>query len=152
MTREIKFRGKRIDTGEWVYGGIYQPPDATFIVTFMEFQEPIDEGGQIVYIPELNKVNHNTIGQASGVTDKEGKEIYEGDFIQCFHNYQKQKYGAIEAVKFTNGAFWLPIWETSLCKYLEDFKKQVEVIGNVHDHHKVPYGQLVKTNQINTAA
>ena len=66
MNREIKFRGKRIDNGEWVYGYL------------------ADED----YINDINsidlssiEVDRDTIGQFTGLFDKNGKEIYEGDIL-----------------------------------------------------------------------
>lgn len=73
MNRTIKFRGKRLDNGEWVYGDLEynRAKNIARIHTY-------DEDGEYLI---QHSVDPATIGQFTGLLDKNGKEIYEGDIL-----------------------------------------------------------------------
>lgn len=135
---EILFRGKRVDNGEWVYGG------------------HVRLGGKFHYIVngENRFVEHyvipETVGQYTGLTDKNGQKIFEGDILKGFeypffrkedgtHNY------FAEVVWFDNSpAFGIYTFKNPESKvsglshgntdYLEEFDSEIwEVIGNIHE-------------------
>lgn len=119
MNREIKFRGKRIDNGEWVYGDLLQPTEICDIYEIANC-ESID-GMRYEVIPE-------TIGQFTGLYDKNGKEIWENDIVEITREgiYEKG------IIIFKNGCFFIKSKENLLALYnceLNNYK--VKVIGNI---------------------
>ena len=136
--REILFRGKRVDNGEWVEGYFIQKGSQTFIASYPYFTGKVHEtswlefcfGGFIEVIPE-------TVGQYTGLTDKNGKKIFEGD---CFKTY----YTGLPAYKNIVGyypehfAFMARCIEMNTVHYLSDYRTSaIEVIGNIHDNPKL---------------
>lgn len=117
MKREIKFRGKCVCTGEWRYGNLDVQPDGR-----MEIFSRADGLQKGMVIPE-------TVGQYTGQEDKDGKNIYEGDFV-AFGDYR----GAVCFAK-SGGAFLIcRDLENTDSGYLlnKDVARQCLVIGNIY--------------------
>lgn len=75
MTREIKFRGKRIGTGEWVYGYYYSECGNTYIIENRQKEDMAKRN-----IPF--RVKADTIGQYTGLKDRNGRDVWEGDLLR----------------------------------------------------------------------
>ena len=111
MKREIKFRGKRLDNGDWVYG---------YLVV-------INERSYIFNDDVRKNVDPATVAQYTGLKDKNGKEIYEGDILDVNFLSHKTK------VKYVMDSFM------ACCKnypneYLYHVCSECQVIGNLHDN------------------
>ena len=120
MNREILFRGKRIDNGEWVYGLIWKKKYNTDRICISYFPNEDDEEAVVRVIPE-------TICQYTGLTDKNGRKIFEWDIV-------KNEYGYIGIAKWEFCSFviyWLS-WSASRDLYV--WSNTVEVIGNIFDN------------------
>ena len=125
---EILFRGKRKDNGEWVEG---------FYVCLNEKEHRIYSGFAETdcgdYYPDFYTVDPETVGQlVSGIPDKNGKEIWEGDILEGADFTAED--GGYGVVSFDNGAFEISGNGISGTFHENYYGKEFEVIGNIHDN------------------
>ena len=112
--RKIFFKGKRVDNGEWAEGYFFKIWDKVFLLWGMTGNSP-----------NMEEVKPETVGQFTGLTDKNGNKIFEGDIVESPNGTQ----GFIE-------------WQNAECAFLvnigDDWQTMddcpYEVVGNIYDN------------------
>ena len=139
--RDILFRSKRVDNGEWVEGYYYESKiSGCFILS-----PKIKDGVVIKDSFEVTKVIPETVGEYTGLTDKNGEKIFEGDIISaitldtgneqravvCFGNFMDENNGD-EYIGFFIDFDGIKTTAAQLA--MEECKNRIEIIGNIYDN------------------
>ena len=129
--REILFRGKRTDNGTWTYGYLFCIWERTYLCW-----------GTTNDVPNMKEVIPETVGQYTGLTDKNGKRIFEGDICK-FKRFNDVHIGKV-VFNVTTASFVM--WYQSIVgaygekathKMLLSVCDNIEVIGNIHDNPEI---------------
>ncbi|EAC4276792.1 hypothetical protein ABJF43_001553 [Listeria monocytogenes] len=134
--REIEFRGKRIDNGEWVYGNLIPFEDsATFI-----FPDERKGASTLTYahfiINNMHAIDEKTIGQYTGLKDKNGKKIFEGDIVRNI-NGEYSYIGIVNKDRYTfyiKGVAPKDNYDFADVSDTVTGKSSLIVIGNIHEN------------------
>lgn len=130
--RELLFRGKRVDNGEWVYGSLLKQageyiskdevtPDECWICGM--------RGEKALIVSE-------TIGQYTGLKDLHSTRIFEADIVKVYDVYCNET--VVGVVEFCDGSF--RIYDKDFTSYDRWMYYEVEVIGNIHDNPELMGG------------
>ncbi len=145
MNREILFRGKRMDNGEWIEGDLlrakYYLNDIEHYFLFTDAEAfPANE------FCGYEEVDPSTVGQYTGLTDEDGAKVFEGDIVRIsMPVYKWHTVEHISEVYFDNGCFcvnwggnYRPHDRTRIDSFIPE--TTFEVIGNVHDNPELLEG------------
>ena len=154
--REILFRGKTLDDGEWIYGYFVQ-----------------QYGSNEIYLPESDEagferhhIDPKTVGQYTGLTDINGKRIYEGDIVTlnlCKKDISIVMFGEYKDCNTEYDdvylGFYIKFDDLAVKRYCEtdgnimfplvNLNKKYEIIGNIYDNPELLAEQL-KNLKINS--
>lgn len=124
--REILFRGKQKDTKEWVYGNLFHLLGNSYICY-----------GTINYIPDLIEVMPETVGEYTGLTDKNGRKIFEGDLVRV------DGVETVFVIVYVDGVFRIAerIRNTNFySNSIHNCYLEMSVIGNTYDNPELLEG------------
>lgn len=136
--REILFRGKRRDNGEWVYGFYNGQSILTYYGHNYKTLTTIDEKTHAII--HSHRVIPETVGEYTGLTDKNGKRIFEGDILE-FSDSDNEK--SVHIVRWSaDYAGWVTQnidmkYGPETMDFWEDYQKAYEIIGNIHEKNNI---------------
>lgn len=153
--REILFRGKRTDNGEWIYGDLMQNVDCIKIR---------EQEKDVKHIAKSFEIDLETVGQYTGLADKNGKRIFDGDIIRYTFDSPDDPTATENGLKARTGRIFWSDWRASfavtagrngsaslnndVARYVRGRQvyeyvrgaNTVEVIGNIHDNQELLKG------------
>ena len=121
----IKFRGKFPKTGEWLYGDLIRNVEGAFAIV-----PPYEISMNNYYRNYV--VDKETIGQYTGLKDKNGREIYEGDIL-CYRDAKFQTH-----IVYHNGGFYFSHFGGTTFTAIGDHEiNKYTVVGNIYDNKEL---------------
>jgi uncharacterized phage protein (TIGR01671 family) len=144
MTRQIKFRGKRTDNSEWVYGYYVAADEKHYIFTGEKGLSQVTPVHKLLYKDFVRyEVIPETVGRFTGLHDKNSREIYNGDILKATSRYNGKEYlsfvvdnvrGYCYDVVYINPTSGEKRWSLYGWVVSDKNDHDIEIIGNVHDN------------------
>lgn len=141
--REILFRGKRIDNGEWIQGSFVIHGDDYYIAPDINAYTSIGGRGKGKYMlfGRYYQVVPETVGQYTGMTDKNGKKIFEGDVLNVHDQIPMFDGYDTDEIVYNGKVMYIKNQGMYVCEGNNDGNAlcalnlgKCEIIGNVHDN------------------
>ena len=128
--REIEFRGENIKNGELVYGFLrYSCAENSYYIDY-EYKESYESSAVWLF----DKVDPNTIGQYTGLKDKNGNKIFEGDIIVLSNDSVKGEIFFNEKISAFQLRYLGELGELFEPKFLGEWITCYSIVGNIHDN------------------
>ena len=132
--REILFKGKRLDNGEWITGHLLRYGDGRARMVSSNTDIFCFEKDESIIQTVAHRVDPKTVGQYTGFVDKNGKKIFEGDIVSIYNS--KAFLFAVEwnnqyVLKCTSNGV-----SDNILNVIES-PEDVEVVGNIYDNSEL---------------
>ena len=140
--REILFRGKQVSDGEWIEGYVFPQVIDGGYAPLCITTEPICANDYSEILGNWAIVDSSTVGQYTGLTDKNGKKIFEGDILKIIDKYQSpfdddtNEYTDIttDVVHFDDEGLCFSYGKSPFLCVVDNVTAEYEVSGNIHDN------------------